>query len=533
MVVLKVGGEVRMLGGRSCRALERSRGALGVTGQDTFLVTLDFGLSFPQKIVTKYAEQGDDQGHQCALQITNRVNVSLSEFLSEVGQLRREKDLLTMYFSASEFLGRAKRVSSGIIFAVLMSVANLFASGANIIMSYSKMQVFENRLNVMSDHIRMLESNQYVLQDNIKMVFENSEFMGMQQNVIVDYLNELAVLHSCDMIEISLESKLASLNLYLENVLESIFSGKFTKFLVDIASLHEMTMQEYFDDSIYRISPALLYRYAKTEIVSFENGKIVLMVNYPKITLEYMYDLVNLVQAPKQIKSSHLEQFLSFLIPRGMNLSDIANNLDDIHSTDHCIVHEEFIACPDTSYESDCVKSILANNATVRNNTCLNVSPKSAQISLTYFKKGLLLKLHHGAYVRAVGNRTAILKPKVGQSVCAFVPRGKGYELVSAQGVTKLFPASRIYNFNVQPRFKIGKVQKTRPVKKLILPTKPPVELKLLPFVQAAHIDYAYLITVAVACSIGATILVMTFLFIAYRKFCTIDMGQLYTHSDS
>ena len=64
----------------------------------------------------------------------------------------------------------------------------------------------------------------------------------------------------------------------------------------------------------------LLCYYAKTEIVSMAHNKLVIIVNFPRISWDYEFDIISLAQEPKQTKSSHLEQFLSFLVPDGMNL---------------------------------------------------------------------------------------------------------------------------------------------------------------------------------------------------------------------
>ena len=141
--------EVEIQPGRRCLALERQMGTLFLDTQDSFLLTFDVS-SIPVSFRTRYIEEGDERGRRCLDEITQRVNRSLNSFVDKVFQFRYDNNVLDMYLLDPEFLGKSKRNSGGVIFAVLVSIANLFASGANIFMTMSKLEAFENRLDLMS-----------------------------------------------------------------------------------------------------------------------------------------------------------------------------------------------------------------------------------------------------------------------------------------------------------------------------------------------------------------------------------------------
>ena len=282
-------------------------------------------------------------------------------------------------------------MSGGVIFARLITIANIFASGTNICMSMSRLQAFENRLSVMSEHIEHMESNQFVLENNINLLFEKNEFMGVRQNILVDYMNSLSAMHACDVLHLNFDTQLVRMEQHLDDILSAIYSGKFDHSLVNLGELHLMTGQSFFSDTIFRISPSLLYRYSRSEIVSLTNNKLTIMVNFPRISREFEFDYVNLIQAPKRIESDQMERFLSFLIPHGLNLSLIDEHIDEMRSTQYCLSHEQFKACPNTALNSRCLKSIIINDRTVLNDSCLQSKIPIDQYSLQYFDSGALI----------------------------------------------------------------------------------------------------------------------------------------------
>ena len=130
----------------------------------------------------------------------------------------------------------------------------------------------------MSHHIANLEDNQELLQTNIDLLFEKNTFLGLQK--IVEHKNDINNLHACDMLKLEFESKLIKFESHLNDSLSAIYKGNLDHSLVDVDALHLITMQSYFIDTIYRINPSLLYRFAKVEIADLSKNKLTITVDF-------------------------------------------------------------------------------------------------------------------------------------------------------------------------------------------------------------------------------------------------------------
>ena len=111
---------------------------LSIDSQETFLVSLDIA-PVPLNIVMQYEREEDERGERCLREMAARINSSLVSFEERVNNFNHLKKRLDMYLTDPEFLGKSKR-SGAMIFAVMVTMANLFASGANIFMSVAKLQ---------------------------------------------------------------------------------------------------------------------------------------------------------------------------------------------------------------------------------------------------------------------------------------------------------------------------------------------------------------------------------------------------------
>ena len=160
--LILVKAEVHLLPGQGCKALERAGGALSVDTQGSFLITLDLGMNIPRKFLNSYQKEKDANGQHCLKEISLRLNMSLAKFKFDMNVYLHENDLLKMYLTSDDFLGKIRRGTGAIIFAILISIANVFATTMNIFMSYTQIQNFDHRLSLMSDRFTHIESNQFI-----------------------------------------------------------------------------------------------------------------------------------------------------------------------------------------------------------------------------------------------------------------------------------------------------------------------------------------------------------------------------------
>ena len=520
--------EVEIQPGRRCLALERQMGTLFLDTQDSFLLTFDVS-SIPVSFRTRYIEEGDERGRRCLDEITQRVNRSLNSFVDKVFQFRYDNNVLDMYLLDPEFLGKSKRNSGGVIFAVLVSIANLFASGANIFMTMSKLEAFENRLDLMSHHIANLEANQELLQTNIDLLFEKDTFLGLQKNLIVEHLNDINNLHACDMLKLEFESQLIKFESHLNDILSAIYKGNLDHSLVDVDALHVITLQSYFVDTIYRMNPSLLYRFAKVEIADFSKNKLTVMVNFPRILRHFEFDYVNIIDANVANTVNH-ESLHSFLVPHAMDLTDIVNRLPDIRSADYCLQHNKFKACPDVALQSGCVQTILKGENNSDFDSCLGAEKKIGPYSLKYFDSGALIALRHGGRIKNVQTDRIIFETNgTNEELCIFLPKSKGIVLEWDNEQKYLFPSSRIPSYDVVPDFKLLKWESiVQPSKNLTLPVYVPSVQKAKPISRPLYVDYLYVIGISCASTLGALLLVLSICAILVYKRCVVDMSALY-----
>ena len=520
--------EVEIQPGKRCLALERQMGALTVETQDSFLLTLDVS-SIPVSFRTRYVEKGDERGRKCLDEMSQRVNLSLKSFGDKVSQFKYDNDVLNMYLLDPEFLGRSKKNSGGVIFAILVSIANLFASGANIFMTMSKLQAFENRLDLMSHHIANLEDNQELLQTNIDLLFEKNTFLGLQKNLIVEHMNDINSMHACDMLKLQFESKLIKFESHLNGILSAIYEGKLDHSLVDVDALHLITMQSYFVDTIYRLNPSLLYRFAKVEIADLSKNKLTIMVNFPKILRRFEFDYVSIIDANVANSVNH-DLSYSFLVPHDLNLTDIENHLSDVRSVEYCLKHNRFIACPDVALQPGCVQTILEGKNESNFDACLGAEQKNGPYSLKYFGSGALIALRHGSRIRNVETNLIHLETnQTDDELCVFLPRSKGFVLEWGDEQKNLFPSSRIPSYNIVPNFKLLKSDHTvKPVKNLTLPVYVPTIKKAKAISRPLYVDYFYVIGITCATTFGALLLILLISAMLIYKCCVVDIRALY-----
>ena len=97
------------------------------------------------------------------------------------------------------------------------------------------------------------------------------------------------------------------------------------------------------------------------------HNKLVIIVNFPRISWDYEFDIISLAQEPKQTKSSHLEQFLSFLVPHSRNLTILIRTVFTTY-----VLYERFSANLLHSHESNCVKFILINKTKI-SDVCIDM----------------------------------------------------------------------------------------------------------------------------------------------------------------
>ena len=520
LVLISVRSKVTILPGSGCRALERVGGALTIQSQDSFLVSLSLGFEVPNGLLTEY-EKTDNNGKNCLIAMKDKFATIFESFENKIVELRKDRDILNIYLTDEQFLGKAKRVSGSVIFAILSAFANVFATALGVVTSVSNKNNIDARLNLLSS----LNVNQRVAQRNVKMLYEKNEFIGMQKNLMLDHINLIANVHSCDILSLNFDTQLLRYENNLEKIASALYSGNLDDSILSHETLREIMQQSFFDNTIFEVSPSLFYKFAKIEIVSLENGHLTIMINFPRIIRQFDYDFVNIISTHSQIEYVQSESFDSFLIPHSLNLSSIAHHKDEIKSSAHCINHFSFKACPINSLQSNIFDTLFFDS----NATQVKNDLKKRDFAIQLFKSGALVQFKKDVLIEDENSKVLFEVNDTVESMCVFVPRRKGIVLHANNRKKVLFPSSKLVRFDVKPRFRIEKVQHTK-IENLTLPTFKPIvlepEIRYETRYETPVIDYVYIITITCAFS-TALIMIILFIYLA-TKCCTFDMTRLF-----
>ena len=303
--------------------------------------------------------------------------------------------MLHLYLQS--FLKKGKRDVGSLTLASFMSISSLVASSLNIAFSENRRNALNNRFQAMDALLTDLKDGQNILSNNVRILKENEEFLGLETQLVVYHLNLLQSVHSCEVMDLNFEIQIGKFESRLGDLLAAVYDHKLRHTMISRRLLEEMTMQNYFGDMIYRISPSLLYELARIDLLSFENGKLNFAITFPVIGRTFEYKLVNILEAPQKLVMSlpSIHNFRSFLIPFDMELANVTNNVNEIRSARSCIETETFLACPSNEIEDfSCVASMFGSEK-----ECLvnNVALKEFAFQYDYRQKGALINLRQGA----------------------------------------------------------------------------------------------------------------------------------------
>ena len=473
--------------------VERRSKTLELKSVDSFLLTYDLSIDFAN-LLDGYQSINDVKGTKCLLALENRLNRSVTDFNTKVQGFQSENTQLFIYLNDSDFIG--KRSPVAIFLAVMVTICNVFISSLNLVMTSVKTDEMNARLQSMSSVIDNLKATQVVFNDNLEFIYEKEQFLGLEQNLIVAELNQLAYVHSCELLALNLDTVVSQIESQMGHILTAVQSGMLSRELVDRDTLERISMNNEFSDTIYRISPSLLYELSKINLVAFKNDKLTFLVSYPIISRDYVFDYFDVIGS----KTSDIH---SFLLPTHMSYANASYN--DFLSTKTCLKHSKFIACPEVPNEQV--------NLCLLNNTCFYGTRNDEPFLFHYGqrKQSVLVELHNGGEIYDVFKSRVIYKALDNEKICAYFGRRQGLILRSSSKYIPLFPV--IANYHVQQKI-IPPVLHLVKFTNFSLPTR----ISEKKFVRVIHsdtnVDYVFII-----CVLSAIMMIML-LFIAGIAFC-------------
>ena len=513
---------ITMIPGEQCRVIEKVGSTLKYDRLDSFLVTIDLNYKEVVNTFEQYKASKDELGEACMEEIIYRLNHSLSEFYDEVSSFKEEKDMLDIYLNDPEFLGREKRSSGAMILAILVSISNFAATGLNIALSQLRLNSFDTRLTLMAERIQALHASQSVISNNLELLFEKDEFLGIQTNLIKNHVNLVKTHHSCIVVSSHMDSMISNMERKMFEIKKSMYSNELSIGLIRKDAISSVTRQALFEQTIYRISPSLLYEYAHADLVSFKGGKATFLVSYPVIGRKYEFDYFEIYEAPQLVgQTSDLP--MGFLMPRHMTLTQLLNNTKIIRSPAYCKLHSLFRACPDVFFKTDCIRSMLLNE-----NISKNCPIKNGTQAVTYTKTGALIDLgkndqifdHKKQSLLYAGNETNITQ-------CLFIPERDQLLFISESSKYPLFPTTKIRHFEVKPIVQRTHIKLHLNVGNLSFPNfNSSLARQHLTVTQ--EIDYTFVIGIAIGSSLLFILLFHLIVFLCKHRICVIDGKSLF-----
>ena len=506
----------------TCRAIETVGDTLQIETMQNFLLTYDLQFDLPTEFLQRYRNSGDDLGEVCMAEVEYRINNSMSNYRVEISKYQDEQFMLQIFLNDPEFRGRGKRVSGPVIFAILVSISNFAATGYNLFATNYKIGSMEHRLGLMANRIQLLEKNQMAIHNNFELLFEKTDFLGLQQNILLKHVDTIKTVHSCSIMELSLSTLLSDLDTQMSSVVESLSTKKLTHHMIDRNLLEQITKQDLFYKSIYGISPSMLYEHAHTELVSFKNNKITFLVSFPVISDDFRFSMFSILEAPRNVARMEQKEQNSFLAPFGMSIDEIVANASLIRSVRHCKSNAIFTACPDIAFENKCMESILRDEEVVKH---CPIIPSLSHV--TYSTKGALIHLRKDEQILDRKTNRFVYENKNNSKMCVYLPQRKDLVFVSTNRSYDIFPNSIVNHFHSKPRMKIYKLHLNPFVDNLTLPIFRS-NRTLTPPSFVPEIDYT-LIFVIVGCGTLTISLLINLIVMCIRyRVCTVNANNLF-----
>ena len=434
-------GEELLLPTIPCRVLTENEKILGVDGIGQVLLKLELGVQIPSPLINAYERSRDEKGLACLGNMTEKLNVTTDRFGQKVTRVINEQKMTDLYLNSGQFIGnRIKRFDVGTL-ALLLSAFSFFMSTTGLVVNGVRLNNAEARLKVMSEHIDRLKERQQTVSNNINYLVENDEFMGIEQDMMIDYINGIKNVYSCELLNLFFDSIYSKLEDRLKYILDAIFARKLTHDIIDRYSLDELTSHSYFSNTIFLINPSRLYDMGRLDPISFQGRSLTFMLSFPLIRRQFEFKSVTIMESPQSLllTKNNFDQFHNFLIPANASLGNLSNVIDEIRSSRNCIKTNTFTACDGNSLiaheEKLCIISLvngIDQHCFRRNVHVFDFNVNYADDhALIYLKKDSRIVNTQGQVVHVVHNHS---------EKCVYLSKRKDLIIRSVYREEKLFP---------------------------------------------------------------------------------------------
>ena len=492
----------------NCRVLESDERVLEIDGLGQVLLVVDLTSTIPSEMMKWYSETNDKLGTECLTNITARISLSLSGFETKINNFMNEVKMTNLYLERFA-LTRPKRVDAGSI-ALLLSALSFAVSSTGLVITQGQIQDIHTRLDTMSRYIDEMKEYQKLMNENLSFLYKENQFVGVETNLLINYVNALKTIHSCQFINFYLEAVMNRLDDKLSDIFDNILDRKLSNEIIDRNILDNITSHRYFSKTIYMVNPSALYSFGQIDAISFKDMKLTMLLTFPKIGRRYKMKKVNILESPKRILSQDgdFENFHSFLIPISVNLANLSNNMDTVRSSTNCLKTKMFLACDINSVmpHADllCLNGILHGIDA----HCSLKDTFTYDFNVEYSRFAALVFLKIDAKIVDLSNDRFLHASTPDESKCIYLTTTKNIAVISPFRQEKLFQSTIAFHYNAEPVVKIQRMAFNLAFENFTAPRKNHT-LKYKPVVFKDHTEdgVALIVAISVSCTLILTLL--------------------------
>ena len=445
-VVSSRGAEVDILttAGR-CTAFETEEKVFELEGQEAFILNLNLSSLFREKYSKGY-NTFDKGGQKCLKRMEKRINATVSSFRNRVVYIAREKAMLSAYLNESHMMKKdvgRKRSVGGV--ALALSIFNLIVHGASYAYTDYRLGELRRRLDELDEAINGILTEQRFFQNNQDFLYNEGKVMAVQRKIVVDYINGLEVIHSCELENLNFEDKILRLEIFLDRLIDAILGTKLTRDLIDVVTLSKLTMDYRFHNTLYRVSPLDLYSLSNVYMHSYSETQLTFVVTYPVIGRYHTQKLINLLETSGNMIFYKVKPDLhfQFLMPHDVPIEKM--NLSEIGDPNACLKTERFTACQSDAIlprqSLGCLKLLAFG---IKSSSCSHGTRETGDLVLSYGQHGVLAQTDGEGKIYEA-NSDEVLRVFDGRS-CIYLPRSQNLVIEINKVKTNLFPEPLVWN---------------------------------------------------------------------------------------
>ena len=447
-----------------CKSLEVENQAFELVRDDIMYLQFNINSVITPKLRNGYLREEDNEGETCLTSIELKLNQTIENFRKNILDLQYSKEMLDIYLYNPEVLSR--RSVGGV--AVAISILDLIATGATYFYTDYRIRALKTRFGEMNELLTEMNDEKLVFSKNQEYLFKEGKIMGLHRDLITDHINQLAQMHSCEVLYLNFEMELFKLQVTLDKIVQALLTGRLTTDIISLDALTELTFKPYFYNSIYNFSPTHLYSLSKLSLHSLSGTKLTFMLSFPFVSRNQNFKRINILETSQKllINRHDFSNHVHFLLPYNVSLNNFS--ISQIRSGENCFYSGDLLICEPNSilpaHSSHCIKSLILNEKT---ENCFGNGIQT-DLSFSYGTNGVLIDTKKGGRLLDISTRR-VIKSFVGHR-CIYVKKKRNVAFVVEGNKKELFPDTVAFNSRALVKSN-ALIFRSKRIKNITLPT--------------------------------------------------------------